>query len=635
MSTVDDIKSKIDLADYLREQGIVLKQAGTSFKACCPFHHEKTPSFMVNRAKQVWYCFGCSKGGDLFTFVQEREGLEFGETLKLLADRAGVRIETHDPRIEGQRNRILALLELSAKWFHYQLLKMSAGEVARQYVAKRDIAASAVEEFQIGYAPDAWDGLTSFLASRTFTPQEMVEAGMALASHKPQAVSPKPSDSELTARSLQLGARVYDRFRHRLMFPIHDLHGRVVGFTGRILEGGKTSGPSHALGTGADAPAKYVNTPETAVYKKGSILYGLPFAKEAIRKTGYAVLVEGQMDTVACHEADLAQTVASSGTALSADQLRLLKRFTSTLHVAFDADPAGEGAAERGIDAALDAGFDVRVIRMPVDASGNPIAKDADECIRKDADAWRQAIAHPVPVFDFYVERIRAKFDLRSPAGQRDAGRVLIQHLAHVADPIERAAWVRRCAEVIGVPDSAMLEALQRMRSPVSTTPLAAQSNSEVERDPAGELFDRLLAILLRFDKFVPDIASILPPESIEHQTGDRFQLYKTLISRYTNQREQPVVEKVDYSGDRGFVERLELFADREFSDQEAGTVHQEALTCANKLRTMQNKSELQRISSRMTELQRSNDSQAQIELKTLMQRADVLNKELASTENA
>lgn len=607
MSTVDDIKSKIDLADYLRDQGLQLKQAGSSLKACCPFHNEKTPSFMVNRQKQVWFCFGCSKGGDLFTFVQEREGLEFGETLKLLADRAGVKLEARDPRLEGQKTRGLAILELAAKFFQQQL---GRSEVARQYVTTRKVPDAMVERFQLGYAPDAWDTLSTFLVQRGFTSQEAVAAGLAIASRRDAT----PSNSH----SGRGGGndRVYDRFRHRLMFPIHDTMGRVVGFTGRILDGGKTTGPA------GETAAKYVNTPETALYKKGSIVYGLWHAKDALRTGGHALLVEGQMDVLACHGANLAQAVATSGTALTPEQLRLLKRYTSTLRVAFDADPAGEGAAERGIDAALDAGFDVRVIRMPVGPDGKSIAKDADECIQRDVDAWRSAVENPVPVLDYYTERVQQRFDLRTPAGKRDAGRVLVAHVSHIVDPIERAAWVRRIAEAIGVPESSIREAIDQSRihqAPgVSPSPAVKPAS-----DPRDRLANRLLALCIRFPELAASTLPMLSEEIFPTEMQQR--LYKHLLVGYTTNQ--------DKASEQSYVERLELYADREFTDLPPDTLSQEIGRCSHALRRAHITTELQHIANQLKAIERttSGTQSPHADVSVLERKFHALTEELAT----
>ncbi len=614
MSTVEDIKSKIDLADYLREQGVQLKPAGSSLKACCPFHNEKTPSFMVNRAKQVYHCFGCSKGGDLFTFVQEREGLEFGEALRLLAERAGVKLEARDPRLEGRKTRSLGVLELAAKWFHHQLTKSTVGETARAYVAKRGIAAETVERFQLGYAPDAWDTLSTFLVQRGFTAQEIVEAGLAIARREAGAVS---HERHLRPQTSDLKSGCYDRFRHRLIFPIHDAMGRVVGFTGRILEGGKTSGPV------GETVAKYVNTPETALYKKGAILYGLWFARDAIRKEGFAVLVEGQMDVIACHEHGVEHTVAVSGTALTPEQLRLLKRYTTRLHLAFDADPAGEGAAARSIDVALDTGFDVRVIRMPVGSDGKSIAKDADECIRKDAEAWRRAVASPIPVLDHFLDRIRERYDLREPIAQRDAGRLIVQHLVHVADPIERAAWVRRSAEVIGVPESAVLESVARS-TPRSAPPASPSTVTapDAPSDPLARLSERFLALCLRFPKDAATTMTSVPVSAIPES---HRQLYEAMCAGYT--RGQSTTTPVD-----GFVDRLELLADREFAELPDEAIVQEIAHCAHALRRHHITTELRRLAHQLKVLERSTGHAAPAGEVTALERTfHALTQELAT----
>jgi DNA primase len=549
---------------------------------------------MVSREKQVFYCFGCQVGGTVFDFLMKREGLEFAEALKLLAERAGVRLEERDPRFEGRKTRGLAVLEAATAFFRQRLEK---SDVAVQYIAKRRIPDTMVERFQIGYAPDAWDTLSTFLVQRGFTSQEIVEAGLAIAS---QRGSPTPNSQLPTPRT-------YDRFRHRLMFPIHDTSGRVVGFTGRILDGGT------AVGKSGEPPAKYVNTPETELYKKGAVIYGLWHAKEAIRRAGHVVLVEGQMDVVASHGAALAQTVAVSGTALTPEQLRLLKRYTTTLLVAFDADPAGEGAAERGIDAALDVGFDVRVIRMPLDAAGQPIAKDADECIQRDADAWHRAIASPVPVLDYYIERARGRFDLRTPAGQRDAGRVLTAHLAHVVDPIERAAWVRRTAEAIGVPDSAILEAIQRTRvdksAPTPGTRLEPQTGvtsfsgrgkmvftEPRAGDAAERLANRFLALCMRFSEPLAPSVQMLVSEAFP--TDQQRRLYNQLLLRYTQGEPLPPPGS--------FVERLELFADREFSELSTEAIAEEGRRCAHEILRHHIAIRIKDVAARMRAVERS-----------------------------
>ncbi|MBI4433487.1 DNA primase [Candidatus Uhrbacteria bacterium] len=574
----------------MREQGIPVKPAGTSLKACCPFHAEKSPSFMVNRAKQVWYCFGCGKGGDLFTFVQEREGLEFAEALKLLADRAGVRLEAADPRLEGKKTRLLAVLEEATRFFVRQLATGASGAVARSYVAQRNIPDAMREQFSLGYAPDTWDALTSFLAQRGFMAQEIVDAGLGLPSHR--------EGQDVSGIHIGSGTRLYDRFRHRLMFPIHDLHGRIVGFTGRILDGGTTVGKG-------DPPAKYVNTPETALYKKGAVCYGLAFAKDAMRTTGMAILVEGNVDVITSHGAGLVHTVAVSGTALTSEQLRLLKRFASILLLAFDADPAGAGAAERGIDAALDAGFDVRIIRMPTDAAGQPIAKDPDECIQHDRAVWERAVAEPVPVLDYYLARIRERFNLRVPAEQGAAGQLMIGHLVHVADPIERAAWVRRSADMLGVGEAAIQEALRRhLRTAMvpPSIPAAAPPAPVAQTDPLERLGNRLLALMVRAPQVIPRVHAVLEADAFPNPA--QRELYNQLGIEYTRQENSAASAEASKLPSDAYVERLQLFADREFSDLDATETIREGERCARTLQRERITRELRTIADELRVLE-------------------------------
>jgi DNA primase len=307
MDAPQEIKSRLDVADIIGEY-LQLKPAGSgSFKACCPFHQEKTPSFYVNRPRQSWHCFGCDQGGDLISFVQRMEGLDFPDTLSLLAQRAGITLPEFNVAASSERKRLYEVNDLASRFFRSQLLSSPKAEAARAYVVKRGLDDLTADVWRIGYAPDAWSDLTDALKARGVTDAELIATGL---------VQKRDSGG------------VYDRFRDRLMFSIYDVHGHIVGFTGRIL-------PS---ATPDQAAAKYVNTPETILYKKSSVLYGLDKAKGEIRRQNMAVIVEGNMDVVSSHQFGITNVVASSGTALTTEQLALLKRFTTNLAIAFDAD---------------------------------------------------------------------------------------------------------------------------------------------------------------------------------------------------------------------------------------------------------------------------------------------------------
>ena len=325
MNDLEGIKQRIDIVDLV-SQYATLKRAGKGYTALCPFHTERTPSFHVDPARQTWHCFGaCGTGGDIFSFNMKKEGCEFREALNILAERAGLTLsQTRDPQEDARRSRLFDVNEAAAAFFAAALQRAegphasSAGK-ARAYIAERHLADASVAMFQLGYAPNSWEALISHLETRGFTAQDAVAAGLAIEGDR--------------------GA--YDRFRHRLMFPIRDDRGRVAGFGGRLL-------PGEALGAG-DAQPKYVNTSQSDVFDKGAILYGLDLAKDAIRGEGRVVIVEGYMDVIAAHEHGYANVVASMGTALTERQVALLKRHTHNLVLALDADAAGSDATLRGV----------------------------------------------------------------------------------------------------------------------------------------------------------------------------------------------------------------------------------------------------------------------------------------------
>src|SRR3989339_243372 len=333
---IQQIKDKIDIVDLISEYCQV-KPAGANFKCRCPFHNEKTPSFMISRDRQSWHCFGCAKGGDIFSFIEEIEGLEFKEALRYLADKAGVVLTQYRSEVDSSlKNRIKEANLQAARFFHNFLLKMPTAEPARQYLRQRGVSDEMVELWQIGYVPEQWDLLTQYLLKKGIGIDDLVAAGLTIA---------KEGADKRTARGF------YDRFRGRIMFPLGNAQGDIVGFTGRVLvekEGNQ---------------GKYVNTPQTLVYDKSEVIFGLSKAKSEIKSKDLAVMVEGQMDVVACHQAGMKNVVASSGTALTEAQIRLLLRYTHNLAMAFDSDEAGQKAARRGIQVAVQAGMNVRVIK--------------------------------------------------------------------------------------------------------------------------------------------------------------------------------------------------------------------------------------------------------------------------------
>jgi DNA primase len=465
MDAVEDIKSRLDVADVVQEY-LPLKPAGSgSFRGLCPFHHEKTPSFYVNRPRQSWHCFGCNEGGDIISFVMRMEGMEFREALELLAAKTGVELPSFDAKQSSQKKRLHEVNLLAAKFFRATLLESPAAEHARAYAASRAIDDMTGDIWLIGYAPDSWSALTDALTKKGITEDELVKAGL--------------------VGKREQGSGVYDRFRNRLMFTIMDVHGNVVGFTGRQLSDDKTE-------------AKYVNTPETTLYKKSAVLYGLDKAKGDIKRQDLAVIVEGNMDVVTSHRLGVNNVVASSGTALTIDQLNLLKRFTTNLAIAFDQDAAGNAATIRGLDLARQLDFNIRIITLPPDAG-----KDPDDAAKKDITLWQHAIRDASRIVEWLYRNAFRGRDISKPEDKKLVARDLLPEFRRIPDPVERDGWITRLAKDLAVSEDALREALRGVKTTVTsqkpTHPIAAPSPAAAEnatKSREEQLQERLLAVL-------------------------------------------------------------------------------------------------------------------------------------------
>ncbi|MBI5230279.1 MAG: DNA primase [Candidatus Magasanikbacteria bacterium] len=465
----EEIKSRLDIVSIISEY-VQLKPAGVNSKGRCPFHNEKTPSFMVNRERQFWHCFGCNTGGDVFEFLMKIENLEFVEALKILADKTGVKLEDNE-RIEtnkNEKNRLLDIVRLAAKFYHKVLLDSPQSVAARAYVLEeRALTLHTLDEWQIGYIPENWDTLTQFLLKKGFGINDMVHAGLVLQKQ---------------------GGGWYDRFRGRIMFPLSDAQGNVVGFTGRLLKDDPTG-----------QQGKYVNSPQTPLYDKSKLLYGLHYAKRAIKEKGFVVVVEGQMDVIACHEYGMCNVVASSGTALTHEQVRLLKRFTSHIYLAFDADAAGQLAARRGIDIALAEGMVVRIITIP-----QQIAKDPDECIRKAPDAWSRAVETARHLMEYYFDIFTLGVDLNDAQARTNTAKQLIGEIIKLPDPIDREYWLDKLAHLLGVSVMVLKEQLKvelSRKKPQSASQKSAQISSQFtpQEEPAHKISRQILAWCLKY----------------------------------------------------------------------------------------------------------------------------------------
>ncbi len=464
---VAEIKSKLSIVDVVGET-VVLKRAGTAYKGLCPFHGEKTPSFVVSPDRESWHCFGCGEGGDIFSFVMRRDALEFREALGRLAEKAGVELSERTAREDRRRKRLREALEASIAWYREVLLRTPQAQPARAYLAERQLSDETLERFSIGFAPQTWDALTKRLRGRGFSDEELTGAGLASPSNR---------------------GGVVDRFRGRIIIPIRDQSGRATGLGGRILPG-------------VDGP-KYLNSPATPLFDKSHTLFAIDLAKATIRREKLAVIVEGYTDVMAAHQAGFTNVVASLGTALTRGQIDLATRYADGVALAYDVDLAGEVATQRGLLAEL--GPDqsvskVRVVRIPA-------GKDPDELIRTDPDGWRTAVSDAKPVIEYFMDRVASEVDLDSVSGKRElTGRVLAL-LRRVGDPIERALYLQQLARLANVEERVLSEALAR--TPVPRRAVAVGVGEEPRPEPSlSPLEAETVQLLLLHPAAVDELAA-------------------------------------------------------------------------------------------------------------------------------
>ena len=447
-----EVKSKLTVVDVVGET-VQLKKAGTTLKGLCPFHGEKTPSFIVTPGRETWHCFGCGEGGDIFSFVMRRDGIAFPEALRRLAQRAGGEIDERTSREDAHRKRLHDVLDTAFAFYHAVLLNSETGAPALAYLRGRGFIDESIERAQLGFAPPDWDALVRTLErKRQIGAPELIEAGLA---------TPRKS-----------GRGVYDRFRGRVLFPIRDATGNATGLGGRILPAPPpptiaTPDPALAPAPDSDGP-KYLNSPATPLFDKSRTLYPLDRAKAAIRKSGIAVIVEGYTDALMAHQAGFENVVASLGTALTPGQVALLTRYAAKkIVLAYDVDPAGERAGTLGVTAlealtrqlaATDAGVEldeVRVARLPD-------GMDPDELIRDAPDAWREAIRTAAPIVDYLIEFHARTADMRTTGGRARFIDLILPTLRTVRNPVLRDGYLQRLRQVSGVEERVLLESLHR-----------------------------------------------------------------------------------------------------------------------------------------------------------------------------
>lgn len=427
MDQVDEVKQKTDIV-VLVGSYVSLKKAGRHHKGLCPFHAEKTPSFTVNEELGLYKCFGCGAGGDSIKFLMEIEGIDFLEALKRLADKAGIKLVFNKDDGADEKKMLLEVVDLASRYYHYLLTEHKEGEVARKYLEERKVSGKLIETFNIGFALPEWDGLINYLIKKKGYKEEILErAGL------------------VNKRST--GTGYYDKFRGRIMFPIQDSAGKIVGFSGRIL-------PSLA----GKEDAKYMNSPETELYHKGKSLYGFYQAKQAIREKKQVVLVEGMLDLISSYGAGVSESVAVCGTALTPDQVEMLARLADKIIFALDADDAGEAAIKRSVEIAEKRGMNIKVVHI---VGG----KDPDEIARNNPSLWLEMVDKAVSIYEYVMEKALAKYPKGNEDRVRNVALEVIPFLAKIDQEMIRDKWAKRLAESLEVDKESVLAEIRKFRS--------------------------------------------------------------------------------------------------------------------------------------------------------------------------
>lgn len=567
-SPAEEVKNRLDVVEVVGSY-LKLQQVGSNLKGLCPFHHEKTPSFYVSKEKQIWHCFGCGTGGDIFSFVMKMDGVEFPDALRMLADRAGVVVREEDPRVRSERSRMYDTLKTATAFYREQLATEPQRDV-REYLLRRGLAVQTLENFKLGYAPSAtWDALVRHLKFKGFTASEMERSGLVLRNER---------------------GDLRDRFHNRVMFPLFDIQANVVGFSGRLFDARHTSAEH--------TPPKYVNTPETLLYNKGKLLYGLHAAKDAIRTKGCAVLVEGQMDLVLSHQAGVEQAVATSGTALTPDHVRLLKRHTTQVFTAFDSDEAGQTATRRSVMLLLANDMDVRVI--PIEGG-----KDPADMVCQDATSWQRAASEGAPLIDYYMQTALRGRDISSAQEKRRAADDILPFIRILANPVLRGHYIGKLSSALGIEERFLHEALEKLPGATESSretpykPLAAATT--LLRSRWTDIEEFLLAFILKYPALARFHAHTLSVEffTLPHTRA----LFGAVTAALSAPREREQIDALSPAVPeefRGDFDRMHLKTERYVESLEQLNPEKEIAAFAKELRVRALKQRMQTLGQAM-----------------------------------
>ncbi len=483
LSPVEEIRAKLNILDIVQTY-IQVQKSGNNYRALCPFHNEKTPSLFISPDKQVWHCFGCGKGGSIFQFVMEIEGIDFSEALRMLAQKAGVELKKYDKNFYTKRSKILEINQIALNFYVNALYNTKGGEAALKYLINRGLSEETIKDFQIGYAPNNWRALTYFLKKRKIADKDIIFSGFGI-------------------KSPNKNGDLIDRFRGRIMFPIFSANDEIIAFSGRIL-------PQLEIKKDGTKEAKYINTPNTVLYEKSATLYNLNKARDFIKKEKFAILVEGNLDMILSYQAGVKNVIAPCGTALTLDHLKILKRYVQKLYLAFDSDEAGIEAAKRAVQLCVANDVTVKLISI---AEG----KDPADLIKKSPSLWSFAVEQAVDAIEFYFNIAAKKF----PDDNLDNKKKIIEDLAwfinSIKNPIDKSYWIKILSEKVNLPQEAISDMIEfyeenktqvlRIEEKIFSSNLKTLKRSNIE--------DNVISIFLKYPDLLRKWKDVLNGDSL------------------------------------------------------------------------------------------------------------------------
>lgn len=566
-SPIDEIKNRLDIVELISNY-IKLQKVGANYRAPCPFHSEKKPSFFISPVRQIWHCFGsCGEGGDIFKFIMKVEGVEFGDALRILAQKAGVELKKQDPKLKTERQRLYEIYELSCQFFEKQFESSKVGQTVKKYLLNRGVNEESIKKWRIGYAPDSWQGLSDFLIGKGYKKEEISKSGLGSKNEE---------------------GKYYDRFRSRIIFPVFDLSSQVIGFGGRIF--GKEK-----------EVAKYVNTPNTLLYDKSRVLYGLNKARLEIRKKDFCILVEGYIDVIMVSQAGFENVVATSGTALTSYQLTILKRYSENLLTSFDMDIAGDAATKKGINLAQAQGFNIKVVVMPE-------GKDPADIVSENSQDWKKLVNEAREILQFYFETTFLRFDKKTPDGKREISNILLPSIKKIPNKIVQSHWIQKLSNELEVKETDIEEELKKY----------SVSNQDLSKDISQDSVSENIVKKSRKELLEESILTLIlkKPSLLKFIEEDSFDVFskrtKEILEVFKKDPNKCISEvlagkfKWENPEIANLLNNLSFKAEIKIKEED---FQKEILNCLNEIKTLEIKNRLDIISQEIKKAELEKDS--------------------------